>query len=932
MTQIVVRDFKGLYVQGNSFSVVPDGALEKAENVVITYDGRLRKVRGFSTLSALLTTPTALTSYRDTLWCCYNSKIASVNISSGALTDLSGAVTITSGKPRFAQAGGNLYIATSAGVKKIESTTSSVLGAGIPSGLDVTISLSTNAGILAPNAMVGYRILFGRTDANKNKVVGAPSELSTKGNPYIGTAATAAKQSGTSVRVTGVTHGLSVNDVIIVASSVGSSVTDGTRTVSAVGSSTQFDFTTTSDPVGISSLSFGVYKKPTLNITLPAELTTENFYQVYRTSQTSTSTSQPSDDGQLVYEANLSSTDVSNGYLNYVDTVDEVFRVGGYLYTNPSQEGILSANGRPPFATDLTLFRDTMLYANVQFPYTLDLNLISVASTLFAAGDYVVITGNSTHRYVATTSLAASDGGTAASTPNTSSTWDYGGVDANGYAYFYLSNATTSISVPIATTAKSLCKAINRRSASEIYAKYVSGASDVPGKMYFETKNLTPTISVTASSTTVGGNFQPTLPTSGTSVSATNDAEENAVYVSKLGEYEAVPRVNRFAVGPRTSAILRAITLRDSVIFVTEAGIYRLTGDSAANFQVTLLDSTVICVAADTVGVLNNAVLLLSTQGVVAVTESGASIVSRQIEPLLTAVTGQSYIAAQSNAVAYESEHLYLLSTVAPNSETADTVYIYNLVTSSWTTSTKTFADAIVHSYDDRIYQINLSDKIEKERKDQTKLDYTGVSEAGTAGTVVSTTVSELSFASLTPEVDDVVVKSGSDVMLRITTVDLTYSPPRYTFSDAINFIASDVVTLYKPIISTVKTAPLTAGDITQMKQFWQFNVHFRDFSCSELGLQFFTEDWGGTDTTTWTSVAQQTGWGYGWGTSPWGGTTIDASYTTGQAQPCVTLIPVEASRASFIQAQLIHNRAGESMDLQAYGYSARAYGKKVSK
>ena len=83
-----------------------------------------------------------------------------------------------------------------------------------------------------------------------------------------------------------------------------------------------------------------------------------------------------------------------------------------------------------------------------------------------------------------------------------------------------------------------------------------------------------------------------------------------------------MPIANEFLAGPKNEAILRVVALRDSVIYITEGGIYRGTGDGPFNFTVVALDRTIKCIAADSVALLNNQVFLLSNQGVCAVSES----------------------------------------------------------------------------------------------------------------------------------------------------------------------------------------------------------------------------------------------------------------------------------------------------------------------
>ena len=70
------------------------------------------------------------------------------------------------------------------------------------------------------------------------------------------------------------------------------------------------------------------------------------FYQAYRSVQVGTGI-EPPDDLQLVYEGNVTSGDISTGYVDFTDITSDDLR-GAFLYTSPTQEGILQSNDEPP--------------------------------------------------------------------------------------------------------------------------------------------------------------------------------------------------------------------------------------------------------------------------------------------------------------------------------------------------------------------------------------------------------------------------------------------------------------------------------------------------------------------------------------------------------------------------------------------------------
>jgi len=270
-----------------------------------------------------------------------------------------------------------------------------------------------------------------------------------------------------------------------------------------------------------------------------------------------------------------------------------------------------------------------------------------------------------------------------------------------------------------------------------VFAQYTSEPTAPPGSITLLAKNLQQdAFSLTASSATaVGAAFEPKLPTTGTMVQSESDIGPNRLYIGyigKLNEPEAVPLFNIRDVGSRASPILRVAALRDSLIILKGDGIYRLNGDSTNNFTVTALDNTVFVKATDSVVVLNNSVYCLSNQGVVQITDSAVRIVSRIIEPLLTAILGQD-LEDNTSAVGYESERLYLLSVKRPNtlSSVADVTYCYNYLTEAWTSWTganKVFFNALLRPSDDKLYSIPTlaQNKVVQERKQQNLVDYSG--------------------------------------------------------------------------------------------------------------------------------------------------------------------------------------------------------------
>jgi len=699
------------------------------------------------------------------------------------------------GVSRQFAAQGNSYFTTDNGVYKLEREDLPALEAGLPPGLDVQVSTTGVTGIIDPNSQTGYRICFGRKDAQGNLILSAPSQQAIVYQTTRSATLTGTISMGmATVTVNDAAHPFTAAGQFVsieaYTSSHGDVIAPGSLfplTAVTVGTSFAFQHPTAAIGSFTGTVSYGWSPIPTITASIPSEIaSTEYLYQVYRTSGSINAQTEPFDNFRLVAEQNLTAQDVANGFLSYIDDLPQFLLEGQpFLYTNSNQEGILQANTRPPRAEDITVFKGYAIYANtVQYHI---LSLTTVDPSLIASGNTLTIAdGTNTETYLflgnaaneaigneSVTKTITVAAGVATITSNNHGfvsgdvirvtaatgspaipTGEYtltGSTTTNNIVFAVPSGATgtatfeglrrgtqrivkrvvttgsTTVSQAIFFTASYLVKAINRNAASIVFAQYTSEVTAPPGSIALLAKNLQQAAyAITCSSASA------IVPTSGTSVQSESDIGPNRLYIAKLNEPEAVPIFNIRDVGSRASPILRVAALRDSVIILKDDGIYRLNGDSTNNFTVTALDNTVFVKATDSVVVLNNSVYCLSNQGVVQITDSSVRIVSRIIEPLLTAILGQD-LEDNTSAVGYESERLYLLSVKRPNtlSSVADVTYCFNYLTEAWTSWTganKVFFNALLRPSDDKLYSIPTlaQNKIVKERKQQNLVDYTG--------------------------------------------------------------------------------------------------------------------------------------------------------------------------------------------------------------
>lgn len=554
---------------------------------------------------------------------------------------------------------------------------------------------------------------------------------------------------------------------------------------------------------------------------------------------------------------------------------------------------------------------------------------MTIQVTASAGGSPNVANGNYTITVTGTNTFTFSEVAGASS-----GTLDY---RVNAYM-FTLNNTSTSISVQLRTTAVGLVKAINRDVSSLIYANYVS--TTIPGQMRFQAKGFTDTIYVRANSDAVGAGFLPALPgsfTTGTQVFSDDDLEPNVLYASKLLEPEAVPLVNRFEIGSRSKAILRIMPLRDSVIIVKEDGLFRLTGDTPAGYTITVLDATVICVAASSAKLLNNEVILLSNQGVCRISESSVQIVSRRIDDSIQPILGADTLSSLTSAIAYETERLYFLTTLQPGSDSETVTHLYNVLNNTWTTSTMFIRQGIIGP-GDQLFHIDSSGDLMKERKTQTRLDFCGQNTTVTVVSVASDLLSAVITSSAVIEEGDIIVKNN--VFSRVETVTGTVPTFTVTLVRSTNLAPADTPILYKRIVSTIKMSPFHGGQVGRMKQFSQMQLQMKDENFSRSLISFTGYTYGGSEAVDWKAweVNDEGGSSGGWGFAPWGffpwGQEDGIAVTIGTqpAPVCRIYVPQFQQRTTFIQPVIVHSQAGEAINIQALNYAVRSYNERVSR
>lgn len=786
MAQTLNLKISGLYTNPNQFSEIPEGSLQRADNIQIDKGSVAEPRRGQAKYGKVNVsyngTIDFLYDYEGTLLVSYNNKLAKDN-GSGTFTDYSGTYSPPSGhRIKSTQANKNFYFTTSANIKKLDNVANTPMNAGVARALDGYLQLLSAGGFLSNSQSVAYRFVWSFRDANDNLLIGSPS-----------------------------------GRLIVTNSSMGSN------------------------------------RKVTLRLYIPDSITTDYFFQAYRSVIVS-STIEPPDDLQLVYEGTITNTDKTNGYVDFEDITPESLR-GAFLYTSPTQEGILQSNDEPPFSVDLCTYKNMTFYANTKGRQNFFLTLISATGTApgLVLGDTLVING-------ITYTASASE------------------VPASGNFLLVTSGTASS---NIADTTRSLVKVINIRDAN-LSAYYISGYNELPGKIWIQANDYSTLIFYITSTRTTCWN--PVLQSSGTDNSSTNDENPNRIFYSKIQQPESVPILNYVDAGSRGNEILRIIPLRDSVFVLKEDGVYRIIGEDPTSLRISLFDNTVKLLSLESAVEINNQIYCYTDQGVCAVSDNGVQVLSRPIEDQTQQSEIISNFFTTSFGVSYEVDRKYLFYCKSVETDTYPTqAYVYNFFTNAWTKYLHDRSCGIV--YNERLYMGGVDGWIYRERKALNSSDY--VDDAFSI-TINSINGNVLTLASATNVTVNQVIRKGA-----VSSVITAVNGNDVTVESGVGFTTGSANS-YEPIESIIEWSQSDSQNPGILKHWREITMLFRtaDFSSIEIG---FSSNFDSNIEYVEVSPLRSDQWGlFPWGSIPWG-------IGTGLAYPIRTYIPLLKRRASWV-------------------------------
>lgn len=636
----------------------------------------------------------------------------------------------------------------------------------------------------------------------------------------------------------------------------------------------------------------GSTKAVDVTTTIPSGVTTAWFYQLYRTAAVDNTASdiEPSEEMGLVFEGNPTSGEITAGYLTITDIVPDALR-GETLYTSPSQEGIAYQNERPPLAKDIATFRNVTFFLNTISKHRYYLTILAIGTPNGLVNDDTITIGGVTYTGKATETIASAQ-------------FD---VVTGG-----------SASQNIRDTALSLVRVINRHASSTVYAYYLSGPDDLPGKILIEERGIGGASFAATSSR--GGAFNPTLPTSGTTESSTNDTFVNGLMWSKPDQPEAVPLPNFVQVGKKNAEGYRIIALEEALYILKADGIFKLTG-YYPNFTVEQLDKSAKLIAPESPDVLNNQIYALTDQGVTVISTDGVKIISRPIEQDLLRLFGASLtdVKTLSWGISYETERKYYLFTITEaGDDFATQAFVYNSFTQTWVRHVLSSTCGVVE--ENRLYiSDGLSAYILKDRKSNTYLDYADFGAESTI-TAINGLVVSLSSGADVAEIGDILYQSDT-CFAPILAVDTIAST--VTIQTDAGFSAA-AVSILKAIQTNIKWAPVTGGNPAIAKQ---FNMATPLFKSDFLGTAYltFSSDLSPFDESVPLEGAGLGAWGlFLWGEEPWGGASI--------RRPIPQWVPRDKQRCSELLVSFQHAFGFSPWQLQGISVFGELGTQKVSR
>lgn len=934
---------EGLWTSPNTFSSVPPGALQIADNLVFYRQNVAESRRGQNLYGSLLGAAIKkLFNYKDYLLLNYGSKMAYDSDDSGTWVDYSGTYEqpATTHKIRGLESNENFYFNTTNGVYKIDALTSNPRLAGVPQGLDMQVSLTGTTGWFTDGNQVAYRILWGYRDLNSNLLLGAPS-----GRVVV------------------------IND---------SGNNTDTTIVSTIPSEVELGWFYQIYRSGLSG-GAAIVPNDELKLVLEASPTALDLSNGYITAA---DTIDYNLSGAFLY-TNSGQEGIAAANAQPPYCKDMVLFSDHSFFANTKQRSFFNLRllGVGEDSSSFGYLLDASVDTTNASP-----TLAVTSTTNLRVGMRVIGTGIQTDSRI----LSISAPTTVTMTKNATATnlnislefqdrltiddVDYwGGSTYNESTHTFLVTEASPVDPvgDIEATSYSLIKLVNRVSANTtIYAYYLSGSNEFPGQLLFQTRqildgdfivtstdgssftpNLPNQLNITAntlanptvvtctghglttgnvitiynsnSTPTIDGERTVTVLTANTfsvpvnvTVAGTSgywvltsllqesedDGKQSYVLFSKPNQPEAVPVVQELPVGSENYPILRVIALRDTLFVFKADGIFTITGYNKESFQVILLDNTIKLTCIESAAPFGNKVFCFTDQAIAVVADTGALPASIPIEQDLLRLSALSNFAQNSFGLGYESDRMYIFFTVSNVNDTyATQAFIYNEFSNAWSRWDLARTCMVVRRSDNKLYLGGASSNyVYKERKSYSRFDY---ADESFDVTIISSSAFDITLNSTTGLAEGMTITQGF-----LQAIIESINGAVITVDSQQTWVAGDAE-VFTPIINTLQWSQFDVGNPGVVKQFREMTFIFADAAFREL-MATFTSNFSPSATTITLSGNYVARWGrFAWGSLAWGG------YLGGQS-PIRTWVALDKQRAMWVNVKIEIAQAFTSLSL----------------